>query len=259
MLISISVFGVVGTSDQSWRVVPDAVQVEELCEAGGVPLDTSSNAALARSLQAAEEASSDPAAASLIKSLCTRAMAEAQYICTGLLTCPFVCLVQCRDVADALYSLCGLVVVCRPRSRYGTAVWLYCCTALRSPSRSTRDRGEALHQPRTGLKKLPDWYKAASRTAHTPVCTAFRSPFMSTRDVAEALHNACIAFGIAYRLHRFQHCITPGLWCFQRSLIWTLSAGLQGMTCRTMGASPISGWPCSTTPTSPPLSGGTLT
>eukprot|EP00884_Botryococcus_braunii_P009563 jgi/Botrbrau1/18608/Bobra.0367s0048.1 len=57
--------------------------LESLCEEGGFPLDISSNAALARSLKAAEEASQDPATASLIKSLCTRAMSEAQYFSTG--------------------------------------------------------------------------------------------------------------------------------------------------------------------------------
>jgi hypothetical protein len=46
-------------------------------------LDTSTNKSLARSLEAAAEAAPDPAAASLIKSLSTRAMAEAEYFSTG--------------------------------------------------------------------------------------------------------------------------------------------------------------------------------
>lgn len=58
-------------------------QVAALCEAGGCPLDTSSNAALSRSLEAAVVASGDPAIGSLIKSLVTRAMSEAEYFSSG--------------------------------------------------------------------------------------------------------------------------------------------------------------------------------
>ncbi|BDA44024.1 DIS3-like exonuclease 1 [Coccomyxa sp. Obi] len=58
-------------------------EVEALCEAGGCPLDTSSNAALSRSLEAAVVASGDPAIGSLIKSLVTRAMSEAEYFSSG--------------------------------------------------------------------------------------------------------------------------------------------------------------------------------
>ena len=59
------------------------VQVRELCEAAGVTLTVSSNRALATSLKAACSAS--PQAASLIKSLATRAMSEAEYCSTGQL------------------------------------------------------------------------------------------------------------------------------------------------------------------------------
>lgn len=55
----------------------------ELCAAGGVPLDTRTNRGLAQSLAAAERVAPDPATVSLIKSLATRAMAEAQYFSTG--------------------------------------------------------------------------------------------------------------------------------------------------------------------------------
>ena len=58
------------------------MQVGELCEASGHPLDFSSHATLAASLAAAADAA--PAAVgSLIRSLATRAMSEAQYFCTG--------------------------------------------------------------------------------------------------------------------------------------------------------------------------------
>ena len=57
-------------------------QVQELCEAAGVTLDVSSNRSLAASLEAACLAT--PQAASLIKSLATRAMSEAEYCSTGL-------------------------------------------------------------------------------------------------------------------------------------------------------------------------------
>ncbi|DBA71011.1 TPA: hypothetical protein ACH3X2_011442 [Trebouxia sp. C0005] len=56
-------------------------QVRGLCEAAGVTLNVSSNRALATSLEAACSAS--PQAASLIKSLATRAMSEAEYCSTG--------------------------------------------------------------------------------------------------------------------------------------------------------------------------------
>ena len=58
------------------------VQVRDLCEAAGVALDVSSNRSLAASLAAACSAS--PQAASLIKSLTTRAMSEAEYCSTGV-------------------------------------------------------------------------------------------------------------------------------------------------------------------------------
>jgi hypothetical protein len=57
--------------------------VAELCEAGGEPLDTSSNAALSRSLAAAVSASGDPSVSSLINTLITRAMSEAEYFSAG--------------------------------------------------------------------------------------------------------------------------------------------------------------------------------
>ena len=57
------------------------MQVRELCAAAGVTLDVSSNRALAASLEAACSAS--PQAASLIRSLTTRAMSEAEYCSTG--------------------------------------------------------------------------------------------------------------------------------------------------------------------------------
>ena len=60
-----------------------ACQVEELCKAGGHELDTSSPAALSKSLAAACAASKDPSIASLVKSLATRAMSEAEYFSTG--------------------------------------------------------------------------------------------------------------------------------------------------------------------------------
>ncbi|KAK9868213.1 hypothetical protein WJX84_011417 [Apatococcus fuscideae] len=58
-------------------------EVEELCRAGGHPLDTSSPAALSKSLAAACAASTDASIASLVKSLATRAMSEAEYFSTG--------------------------------------------------------------------------------------------------------------------------------------------------------------------------------
>ena len=61
------------------------MQVRELCEAAGVTLDVSSNRALAASLEAACSAS--PQAASLIRSLTTRAMSEAEYCSTGNTSC----------------------------------------------------------------------------------------------------------------------------------------------------------------------------
>jgi len=58
-------------------------QVAELCAAGGVPLSTVTNRDLAASLAAAEKVAPDKAAVSLIKSLATRAMSEAQYFSAG--------------------------------------------------------------------------------------------------------------------------------------------------------------------------------
>ena len=58
-------------------------QVEELCKTGGHPLDTSTPAALSKSLAAACAASADASIASLVKSLATRAMSEAEYFSTG--------------------------------------------------------------------------------------------------------------------------------------------------------------------------------
>ncbi len=58
-------------------------QVAELCAAGGVPLSTVTNRDLAASLAAAERVAPDKAAVSLIKSLATRAMSEAQYFSAG--------------------------------------------------------------------------------------------------------------------------------------------------------------------------------
>ncbi len=57
-------------------------QVAALCAAAGAPLDAASGALLARSLAAAADAAG-PAAASLIKSLATRAMSEAEYFSSG--------------------------------------------------------------------------------------------------------------------------------------------------------------------------------
>ncbi|KAK9833762.1 hypothetical protein WJX74_005180 [Apatococcus lobatus] len=63
---------------------PEAfAEVEELCKAGGHPLDTSTPATLSKSLAAACTASADPSIASLVKSLATRAMSEAEYFSTG--------------------------------------------------------------------------------------------------------------------------------------------------------------------------------
>lgn len=60
-----------------------ASQVAVLCESLGSPLELESGpAALAASLAAAA-AAAPPAVASLIKSLATRAMSEAEYFCTG--------------------------------------------------------------------------------------------------------------------------------------------------------------------------------
>lgn len=56
--------------------------MEALCQALGAPLDFSGPAALSASLAAAA-AAAPPALASLIKSLATRAMSEAEYFCTG--------------------------------------------------------------------------------------------------------------------------------------------------------------------------------
>lgn len=61
------------------------LQVLPLCESVGVELDFSSNALLSASLEAAC-AAAPPAVATLIKSLTTRAMSEAEYFCTGMCT-----------------------------------------------------------------------------------------------------------------------------------------------------------------------------
>ncbi|KAL4433810.1 hypothetical protein ABPG75_000251 [Micractinium tetrahymenae] len=57
-------------------------EVEVLCESLGAPLDFASPVALSASLAAAA-AAAPPAVSSLIKSLATRAMSEAEYFCTG--------------------------------------------------------------------------------------------------------------------------------------------------------------------------------
>jgi hypothetical protein len=77
--------------------VPQASQVLPLCESVGVELDFSSNAALSASLDAAT-AAAPPAVATLIKSLTTRAMSEAEYFCTG----------ECVG----LWAAAAVVVVC---------------------------------------------------------------------------------------------------------------------------------------------------
>lgn len=59
------------------------MQIAELCEQGGKPLDVSSSAALSHSLEAAVRAAPDNATAALIKSLVTRAMSEAEYLPAG--------------------------------------------------------------------------------------------------------------------------------------------------------------------------------
>lgn len=81
--------------------MPCTPQVEALCESLGAPLDFSSPAALSASLAAAA-AAAPPAVASLIKSLATRAMSEAEYICTG----------GCQL---ATKRPCDCPAVCRPR------------------------------------------------------------------------------------------------------------------------------------------------
>ena len=62
-------------------------QVRALLEphSGGTPVDPASNASLAAALEraCAAAAAADPAAATLIKSLATRAMSEAQYNSSG--------------------------------------------------------------------------------------------------------------------------------------------------------------------------------
>ena len=60
-----------------------SVQIAELCEQGGKPLDVSSSTALSHSLEAAVRAAPDKATAALIKSLVTRAMSEAEYLPAG--------------------------------------------------------------------------------------------------------------------------------------------------------------------------------
>ena len=59
------------------------MQIADLCEKGGAPLDTSSSRALSQSLEAAVRAAPDSATAALIKSLATRAMSEAEYLPAG--------------------------------------------------------------------------------------------------------------------------------------------------------------------------------
>lgn len=67
---------------------PGTKQVAALCESLGSPLELEAGpAALAASLAAAA-AAAPPAVASLIKSLATRAMSEAEYFCTGGLPTP---------------------------------------------------------------------------------------------------------------------------------------------------------------------------
>ena len=69
------------------------MQIADLCQRGGAPLDTSSSRALSQSLEAAVQAAPDSATAALIKSLATRAMSEAEYLPAGkkshtqMLTC----------------------------------------------------------------------------------------------------------------------------------------------------------------------------
>ena len=66
---------------------------------GGVPLDTRTNRSLAASLAAAARVAPDSATVSLIKSLATRAMSEAQYFSTGAPLGLTVCLEETIHVA----------------------------------------------------------------------------------------------------------------------------------------------------------------
>jgi hypothetical protein len=59
------------------------LQVSALCESLGSPLDLGSGAAPLAASLAAAVAAAPPALGSLIKSLATRAMSEAEYFCTG--------------------------------------------------------------------------------------------------------------------------------------------------------------------------------
>lgn len=74
----------------SLHLLPPHAQVLPLCESVGVTLDFSTNAALSTSLAAAS-AAAPPAVATLIKSLTTRAMSEAEYFCTGEQRCMLSC------------------------------------------------------------------------------------------------------------------------------------------------------------------------
>ena len=96
---------------------PGTKQVAALCEALGSPLELEAGpAALAASLAAAA-AAAPPAVASLIKSLATRAMSEAEYFCTGALPTP----VQQRTIERSKGTLVNFA-----------ATWLFRLTAVAS-------------------------------------------------------------------------------------------------------------------------------
>lgn len=93
-------------------------QVRELCEAAGVALDVSSNRSLAASLEAA--CSVNTQAASLIKSLTTRAMSEAEYCSTGALHAviyPCKSILHCAPATPACNILIQVLNLTNGQSR----------------------------------------------------------------------------------------------------------------------------------------------
>jgi hypothetical protein len=108
--------------------------LQEVLKASGISFDGSSNMALAASLKEAQKKSRSKAANSLFLSLATRAMTEAQYICTGD-----------RKVGDSL-------------SHYGLGLEHY--THFTSPIRRYAD--VVVHkQLLASLKPAPEQMKAA--------------------------------------------------------------------------------------------------
>jgi len=113
-------------------------QIAALCEQGSAPLDVSTPAALSLSLEAAVRAAPDAAMASLIKSLATRAMSEAEYLSSGEHRSSFGMGFLCRGIAYNENTFPSLSPVLRVLwsqhpSSLSSMSWL-CRLASRRPS-----------------------------------------------------------------------------------------------------------------------------